>query len=80
MDKLTKQIIEQAEDLECHLNDDVETIFLPDDVTSKLLNCTDPVAEGRKHMSDIEREWFDLIEDFKDALDNFIEEHGGRSY
>lgn len=67
-----EKIIEQAKDLQAYLSDDVETIFLPYDVTSKLLNCTDPVEEGKKLMSPIEKEWYELIETFIEELDGFI--------
>lgn len=69
------KIIEQAKDLQAYLSDDVETIYLPDDVTSKLLRCADPVEEGKKLMSPIEKEWYELIENFIEDLDGFICEY-----
>lgn len=69
MDKLTKQILEEADNLDAYLRDEVEAIFLPNEVLQYIdYDADDWEDRLRNEMSPMEREWYDLVEEMIDSL------------
>lgn len=69
MDDLTKKILEEADNLDAYLSDEVETIFLPNDVLQNIdYDADDSDDRLRNEMSPIERDWYSLVEDFQESI------------
>lgn len=69
MDELTKKILEEADNLDAYIMDEVETIFLPNEVLQNIdYDADDSDDRLRREMSVIEREWYDLVEEIKDSI------------
>ena len=73
-----EQIIAEAQSLFDYLYDDVENIFLPPDLVSKIMDedNDDWEDELREEMSPIEKRWFDLIDDIQNMVGDFLFNHG----
>lgn len=69
----TKRIIEEAESLMDFLYDDVETLFLPNDILQNIDFEDDDWQEKVKgFMLPIEIRWMNLIDDIQDAVSDFL--------
>lgn len=69
----TKKIIEEAESLMDFLYDDVETLFLPNDILQNIDFEDDDWQEKVKgFMLPIEIRWMNLIDDIQDAVSDFL--------
>ena len=69
----TKRIIEEAESLMDFLYDDVETLFLPNEVLENIDFEDDDWQEKVKgFMLPIEIRWMNLIDDIQDAVSDFL--------
>ena len=73
-----EQIIAEAQSLFDYLYDDVENIFLPPDLVSKIMDedNDDWEDELREEMSPIEKRWFDLIDDIQNMVGDFLFNYG----
>lgn len=69
MDDLTKKILEEADNLDAYIMDEVETIFLPNEVLQNIdYDADDSDDRIRNEMSPIERDWYDLVEEISDSI------------
>ena len=77
---IEEQVIAEAQLLHSYLYDEVEAIFLPPDAVSEIIDLDidydDWKSDLKEQMSPIEKEWFDLIDDIKDLVDNFLYDNG----
>lgn len=71
MDKLTKQLVQEAQDLLDHLCENICPLF----TDTGDLDPFDDYEEIRANLSNVEREWYDLWMMIYDEVDCFITNH-----
>lgn len=73
---IEEQVIAEAKALLGYLYDDVENVFLPTEEFLKVDAESEDFPDNLKEkMSPIEKEWYDLLDDFEDLLDDFISKY-----